>query len=213
MGNTKNSAGKRVFDDIYSFPVDLQNLADDIWDAYVTRVGTAQQRGQMPPGQLRTGLTWIETDTGYTWRRTSSAWVLVDAVEGVTVRHRTAALSLGGTEAVIDWNVAQRAPATADFTYNAGVFTATSGGKFRVHAQLSLGQAGATGMGLVLRHNTTDVAGADAVTSTAGGVTVHVFRELTMAPNDTLQLRGFAGATIPVSVSLPRQTFIEIARA
>lgn len=76
MGNTKNTAGKRVFNDVYSFPQDSQDLADDLFAAWNIRVGTAQERQDEPTAKLRNGLTWVETDTRITrqWF-TATGWI------------------------------------------------------------------------------------------------------------------------------------------
>lgn len=75
MGNTRNSAGKRIYDDVYSFPQDSQDLADDVWAAGTVRIGTAAERGAVPAGYLRDGMLWVETDTGRIIKRRSGGWV------------------------------------------------------------------------------------------------------------------------------------------
>ena len=91
MGSNKNPVGKRVFDDKYEFPQDTQALADDIWDAYVTRVGTSADRGLIPPGQLRDGIVFRETDTGYVYLRAGGAWQIVGGITPIALMRRTAA--------------------------------------------------------------------------------------------------------------------------
>lgn len=78
MGNQKNTAGKRVFDDVYSFPQDSQDLADDLWDVSLRRSGTSSERQSFPPGQIRAGLEWYETDTGATYVYTGTSWLLLN---------------------------------------------------------------------------------------------------------------------------------------
>lgn len=91
MGNAKNSVGKRVFNDVYSFPQDSQDLADDLWAAYVTFAGTAAQRAGLTPGYLRAGMEFRETDTKYTYRHDGSGWVLqTTGLIGRVVRSGTA---------------------------------------------------------------------------------------------------------------------------
>lgn len=68
MANTKNTAGKRVFDDVYSFPQDSQDLADDIFANANVRTGTSSARTTVPAAQLREGLLWVETDTRLTYQ-------------------------------------------------------------------------------------------------------------------------------------------------
>lgn len=98
MGSSKNTAGKRVFDDVYNFPQDSQSLADDLWDAYVTRAGTSSDRGLIPPGQLRDGIVFRETDTGLIYLRHAGDWSLVGGRTPVAIMRRTnAALTLGNS--------------------------------------------------------------------------------------------------------------------
>lgn len=79
MGNSKDSTGRRVFDDVYSFPQDSQDLADDIFTANNFRVGTSAQRQELPSSQRRVGMSWQETDTDIRYVDTaSSGWVAAD---------------------------------------------------------------------------------------------------------------------------------------
>lgn len=82
MGNSKNpTTGKRVFNDVYSFPQDSQDLADDIHDAWNVRRGSSAARLAFPEGQLREGLIWIETDTRVPYRWFSAtSWQPTDAM-------------------------------------------------------------------------------------------------------------------------------------
>ena len=97
MSNSKNTAGKLVFGDAYALPSDLQALADEIWSAYVTRVGTSSARGSIPPGELRDGIVFRETDTGLIWLRWSGAWYVVGGLTPLVVMRRTnVALSANG---------------------------------------------------------------------------------------------------------------------
>ncbi|EYT59755.1 hypothetical protein [Microbacterium sp. UCD-TDU] len=89
MGSTKIN-GKRIFDDVYAFPQDSQALADDIWDAYVTRIGTASARGLIPPGELRDGIVFRETDTGLIWLRDAGDWKVIGGRTPSALMRRTA---------------------------------------------------------------------------------------------------------------------------
>ena len=64
MGNTQDATGKRIFDDVYTFPQDLQDLAGDVHLFANTRVGTSSERGVLAPGLIRPGMLFSETDTG-----------------------------------------------------------------------------------------------------------------------------------------------------
>ncbi len=80
MGNTKNSAGKRVFNDVYSFPQDSQDLADDIDEYSNARRGTSAQRQALTASLRRVGMLWEETDTGDVWLDTAaSGWIPIYA--------------------------------------------------------------------------------------------------------------------------------------
>lgn len=74
MGNTKNTEGKRIFDDVYSFPQDSQDLADDIYEIGNARVGSSAERQSFPPGRVKVGMLWSETDTGALYKRSASGW-------------------------------------------------------------------------------------------------------------------------------------------
>lgn len=93
MGNVRNSAGKRIFDDIYSFPQDSQDLADDIWAADNVRIGTAAERGAVPAGYLRDGMLWVETDTGRIIKRLSGGWVPLNPRIGMSRANTAVSIS------------------------------------------------------------------------------------------------------------------------
>lgn len=74
MGNTKNTAGKRIYDNVYSFPQDSQDLADDIYDFSNARAGTSTARQSLPAAQRKPGMLWIETDAGEIYKVVGSNW-------------------------------------------------------------------------------------------------------------------------------------------
>jgi hypothetical protein len=74
MGNEKQSSGRRVFNDVYSFPQDSQDLADDIHEFANVRVGTSAERQSLPAAQRRVGLLWVETDRGLLLRWDGDDW-------------------------------------------------------------------------------------------------------------------------------------------
>lgn len=89
MANAKNTAGKRIFDDVYSFPQDSQDLADDVFAAWNVRVGTSAERGSFPSGYLREGLVWVETDTRLTYQYFSATgWRLFQTSRLITQWHK-----------------------------------------------------------------------------------------------------------------------------
>ena len=78
MGNQVQADGRRVFDDVYTFPQDSQDLADDIYRNDNVRVGPASQRPLLPTARRRPGLLWVEEDTGDIYRCDMElAWQLV----------------------------------------------------------------------------------------------------------------------------------------
>lgn len=107
MGNTKNSVGKRVYDDVYSFPQDSQDLADDVWAAATVRIGTAAERGAVPAGYLRDGMLWVETDTGRVIKRLAGGWVSLTPRIG---------MSRANTAVTISSSVYQNLSASANWT-------------------------------------------------------------------------------------------------
>lgn len=157
---------------------------------------------------LSTGDSAIIGVDVYVWNGT--AWTLTG---GLTRRYRASAMNLTSSQAVIDWNTADTAPSIADFTYSGGVFTAVAAGRFRIHAQVTFATTGsAVGTQIAVRVGTTDVASSDIVTSTSGGVTNHVHRDITLAAGDTVQIQGSAGSTVALAVAASRQSFVEIVR-
>lgn len=98
MGNTKNAYGKPVFDDIYSFPQDMQDLAD-FTDAFANaRSGTSSERQVLPVGKQRAGMLFIEKDTGAIYQAVGDgSWRVIVAplvaytptVTGLTLAHVT----------------------------------------------------------------------------------------------------------------------------
>ena len=83
MGNTVNPAGKRVFDDVYTFPQDSQDLADDIHLFANTRSGTSADRAALLPGLIRPGMLFSESDTGKILvALAGGGWRLVDQDTG-----------------------------------------------------------------------------------------------------------------------------------
>lgn len=76
MGYTNNTAGKPVYNDTFNLPNDLSAAVDYAEKYAWTRAGTSAQRGAVPVGELRAGLTWRETDTGLVYWHDGSGWKL-----------------------------------------------------------------------------------------------------------------------------------------
>ena len=94
MGNTVNPAGKRVFDDVYTFPQDSQDLADDIHLFANTRSGTSADRAALLPGLIRPGMLFSESDTGKILvALAGGGWRLVDQDSGDVVLSLTSGWS------------------------------------------------------------------------------------------------------------------------
>lgn len=74
MGNTANAYGELTFDDIYSFPADLNALQAFANRFAHVRRGTANDRTNLTAGQMRDGMLFVETDTGDVYLRRSGAW-------------------------------------------------------------------------------------------------------------------------------------------
>lgn len=77
MGNTKNSYGKPVYDDNYSFPQDSQDAVDFADEFANTRIRTAAGRAALLPGQIREGMLVPESDTGDVYQRRLGSWTRV----------------------------------------------------------------------------------------------------------------------------------------
>lgn len=78
MANQVQPDGKRVFNDVYSFPQDSQDLADDLYEAYNLRVGTTVERDSLPVARQKPGMLWADSDTGLLYRTDgASAWEIV----------------------------------------------------------------------------------------------------------------------------------------
>lgn len=76
MGHSLNSAGEPVYSDVFDLPGDLQAATDYAKKYAWSRAGTASARGLVPAGELKTGLTWRETDTGLVYWYDGSGWKL-----------------------------------------------------------------------------------------------------------------------------------------
>lgn len=77
MGNTANAYGELTFDDVYSFPGDMNALAAFMNLFANVRRGTANDRNNLTAGKIRDGMFFVETDTGDVYLRRSGAWKLI----------------------------------------------------------------------------------------------------------------------------------------
>lgn len=177
MGNAKNSSGLRVFDDVYSFPQDSQDLADDIWAAYTSLVGTAAQRAALIPGHLRSGMEFRETDTGYTYRHDGAGWVLkTTGIVGRVARSAAAKTITTGYTLASENTYWTQEVAKGVANYNNGWTIPTTGRylvsyEFRSNgaflAALTLNYSGTAPTSLMLATTPTVVQGVAATTVTA----------------------------------------------
>lgn len=123
MGYTLDAYGKPVFSKTPTQTVvDLQANADFTNTFAWTRGGTAAGRLALLPGQIRDGMTYVETDTGEVYDRTLGDWVRRKRVNGgrvsastdasgyVTVNHglRTVPVSVTATIATSSPVIAHR---------------------------------------------------------------------------------------------------------
>lgn len=131
MANDVQPDGRRVFDDAYGFPQDSQDLADDLWDAWVTRVGTSVERQSMPPGLRRAGLGFRETDTGITWVDDGSTWTPVSGLPyGAVWRSANQTVPDNGTNVALTYDSA--AKVRGGMSFDANGFTAPIAGVYRI---------------------------------------------------------------------------------
>lgn len=77
MGNTANAYGELTFDDVYSFPGDMNDLAAFVNTFAHVRRGTASARAALLPGQIRDAMIFLETDTGDIYLRRLGSWKLI----------------------------------------------------------------------------------------------------------------------------------------
>ena len=90
MGYTLDAYGKPVFSKSPTQTVvDMQASADFAEVFAWTRGGTATERGLLTPGQIRDGMTFVETDTGEVFDRTLGSWVRRARVNGGKVTAST----------------------------------------------------------------------------------------------------------------------------
>lgn len=85
MGNTVLSSGKRSFDDNYTFPQDMNDLAGDVYDATSVRTGTTQARQDLPNARQKPGMLWVETDGEKRIMRTDGAGAWSDILGGTVI--------------------------------------------------------------------------------------------------------------------------------
>ncbi|QEA30385.1 hypothetical protein FGL91_18630 [Microbacterium sp. CBA3102] len=86
MGNTKDSFGKPVYDDLYSFPEDSQDAVDFAYEFAWIRGGTSEERQALPAGKQRNGMLWTETDTGRLFRTNGAgSWTPIDDTGWIAV--------------------------------------------------------------------------------------------------------------------------------
>lgn len=178
-------------------------------DRVVNYYGLAASIGAISPAP-KDGDTYQESDGAKRrFIRLDGTWRQVNAI---TRRSRTSALNFIPTPTTVDFATAETAPSVIDFSYSAGTFTATAPGRFRVHAQfLFPAGASAHGTSAVLYHNAARIAAGDVITSTLGGVTSHVIREVELVTGDTIRIQGAASGTVPISAA-SSDSFIEIVR-
>jgi hypothetical protein len=176
---------------------------DRVTDYY----GPAGSIGTVTP---KNGDTYRESDsTGQRHLRVSGSWVPENSI---TRRSRTTALNFTTAEASIDFATAETAPTLADFSYGGGSFTTQIPGRFRVFVQVQfLTTAGNYGTSMRLQLNAVTIAQSDIVSSTGGGTTAQICRDVTLATADVLRVRSLASNTVAVNAISPA-TDIEIVR-
>lgn len=76
MGNTANAYGELTFDDVYSFPGDMNDLAAFANRFAHVRRGAAADRAALLPGQIRDGMLFLETE-GDVYLRRGGSWARV----------------------------------------------------------------------------------------------------------------------------------------
>ncbi len=195
MGNTKNSAGKRIFNDVFDLPADLQGLADDVYDFANARVGTSSARQNLPAAQQKIGMLWTETDTGFTFANTGpGAWTLIAGpIPYLVVRSTTQqALANSAWVTLTTWE----APTTLrgiEFNAASGLATIKRSGVYELDGFVSVNSGGSVG-NRVSRFTKNGVADADALAynlqSTNAPAPLPVRRTLSLALNDVIRFQA-----------------------
>lgn len=139
MGNTVNPAGKRVFNDTFDLPGDLQDLADDHFAFANVPVGTSSERQSFPTARTKAGMLWSESDTGLVFRSDGAGgWRVVGGPSLFARLAKTTAQSTSATDAT--WTeVAWSSDASTDGLWSSGTSSRirlTRPGLWRVSASL-----------------------------------------------------------------------------
>ena len=211
MGNTKNSAGKRVFNDVFDLPADLQGLADDVFDFANARVGTSAARQALPVAQQRVGMLWTETDTGFTFVNTGSgAWTLIAGPMPYLVARSVELQSLptSAWTTLTTWDT----PSTLrgiGFNTTTGLITIQRSGVYELDGFVSINSGGAAG-NRVARFTKNGVADADALAynlqSTNALVVLPVRRTLSLVAGDVIRFQALQSAGVPVNTIVNANT-------
>ena len=199
MGNTKNPDGRRVFNDEYTFPQDLQDLADDAFAANNVRKGTAADRGNLTAAQMWDGLLFSETDTGRVYLRRAGAWVLV-------IGSLSARMKRSGTAASItadSWNQNLSLTQLWDQDWrDPGITAYNNGWTIPVAGEWEIdwGLAASANITVGFTVNKTTVAGyadfngADSGFMNQGVAILNASKRIRLAANDVVRLFGAAGS-------------------
>lgn len=129
---------------------------------------------------------------------------------GVTTRHRTTALNITNVLTTLDYETALAAPTQADFTYAAGVFTATRGGTYDIDATVNLAVPGGTVTWQAsLYKNAVLERDAGLVTPTGAQNQANLSSSIILIPGDTVSVKTFANTAAGMDITA-RRTMISL---
>ena len=211
MANTQDATGKRTFDDVYTFPSDSQDLADDIDLFANVRRGTAAERAALAPGLARNGLLFVETDTGRGWARIAGAWVPFLGVQPeIAMVPGTTIVTTGSAFNVNMWSTpgtgqSVSRPNSEWFSYNssAGDVTCLKAGRYQILVRAAVQAAsGGSILGRIVRNgNDTDILTQDTVQSHPSWATMLKLDVASVALNAGDRVRMYvSGATAGLTI-------------
>lgn len=190
MGNTKNTYGKPVFDDVYSFPQDTQDAVDFADEFANVRVGTSAERQSLPSGKQRPGMLWSETDTGMVYRSDGAgAWTIPGLRAVFSAASNTSVPN--STPTVIDLDDPGNLPAGITWNESAKEITFGRPGRYRLWAA-GRWQTNGTGYRVLqLQHNGNPLTGRSSIPAISGiEMMQNAFGVITASAGDKVNLVG-----------------------
>jgi len=196
MSNTKNSYGKPVFGDGFSLPGDLQDLAD-FTDLFAwLRGGTSTDRTNLVAGQIRAGMLFTESNTGYVYWYPAGGGapqVIAGPTPYVVARSTTQQSLANSTWATLTTWATPTTQREITFDVTTGLATIIRSGVYELDGYVSINAGGSVG-DRVSRFTRNGTADANTVvyniTSTNGNVTLPVRRTISLLAGDVIRFQA-----------------------